>query len=131
MRVGELAKTAGVSVRVIRHYEAKGLIQSVRAHNGYREYRPGAVETVGHIRLMLDCGFSTRQIYGFLPCFGDGKKFDSANCAAGLQQYLAKRDELDRTIVLLQQRRNHLSDQIAHFGDTPSKTLSRNEKENK
>jgi MerR family copper efflux transcriptional regulator len=52
--------------------------QSSRGANGYREYPKGVIETVRQIRLLLDCGFSTRQIYGFLPRFGEGENFDSA-----------------------------------------------------
>ena len=94
MRIGELAAAAGVSVRVLRHYETQGLIQSRRSANGYREYPKGAIETVRQVRLLLDCGFSTRQIYGFLPCFGEWENFDSVTCAGGLEQFLAKRNEL-------------------------------------
>jgi DNA-binding transcriptional MerR regulator len=115
MRIGELSSAVGVSVRVLRHYESRGLIQSSRNANGYREYPESTVEVVRQIRLLLDCGFSTRQIYGFLPCFGEGKSFDSANCAAGLEQYIAKRNELDQLIEVLKQRRNRLSERIVSF----------------
>jgi DNA-binding transcriptional MerR regulator len=120
MRIGELASAAGVSVRVLRHYEAQGLIQSSRGVNGYREYPKDVIETVRQIRLLLDCGFSTRQIYGFLPCFGEGDSFDAATCAGGLAQFLAKRNELDQLIEVLKQRRNRLSERIDRFKVSPS-----------
>ena len=41
MRIGELSAAAGVSIRVLRHYEAQGLIQSRRSANNYREYPKG------------------------------------------------------------------------------------------
>ncbi|HEY4045823.1 MAG TPA: MerR family transcriptional regulator [Acidobacteriaceae bacterium] len=120
MRIGQLATTAGVSVRALRHYEAKGLIGSVRRVNGYRDYGQSAVKAVKQIRLLISCGFSTRQIYGLLPCFQeDGKTYNAQNCAAGMEQYLAKRDELDQLIDVLKQRRKHLSDQIALFATPP------------
>jgi MerR family transcriptional regulator, copper efflux regulator len=120
MRIGELASVTGVSVRVLRHYEAQGLIQSSRSANGYREYPKVAMETVRQIRLLLDCGFGTRQIYGFLPCFSEGENFDAVTCAAGLEQFLAKRDELDQLIKVLKQRRDRLSDRIERFSVPPS-----------
>jgi DNA-binding transcriptional MerR regulator len=49
MCIGELASAAGVSVRVLRHYEAQGLIQSSRRANGYREYPKGVIETVRQV----------------------------------------------------------------------------------
>lgn len=124
MRIGELASAAGVSVRVLRHYEAKGLIQSSRSDNGYREYPAATLEVVRQIRLLIDCGFSTRQIYGFLPCFGEGENVDYANCTAGLTQFIAKRDELDHLIGSLQQRRNRLVARIEKFGNEPLETLT-------
>jgi hypothetical protein len=36
-----------------------------------------------------------------------------------MEQYLAKRDELDRLIDVLKQRRKLLSDQIALYGTPP------------
>src|SRR5882757_7470451 len=119
MRIGELASAAGVSVRVLRHYEAQGLIQSSRGANGYREYQKGVIETVRQVRLLLDCGFSTRQIYGFLPCFGEGENFEFSICPAGLEQFVAKRNELDHLIEVLQQRRDRLSERIDRFSVAP------------
>jgi MerR family copper efflux transcriptional regulator len=120
MRISELSAAAGVSIRVLRHYEAQGLIQSRRSANNYREYPKGAIETVRQVRLLLDCGFSTRQIYGFLPCFGEGENFDSVTCAGGLEQFLAKRNELDHLIEVLKQRRDRLSERIDRSSIPPS-----------
>jgi MerR family copper efflux transcriptional regulator len=120
MRIGELSAAAGVSIRVLRHYEAQGLIQSRRSANNYREYPKGAIETVRQVRLLLDCGFSTRQIYGFLPCFGEGENLDSVTCAGGLEQFLAKRNELDHLIEVLKQRRDRLSERIDCSSIPPS-----------
>jgi hypothetical protein len=44
MRIGELSAAAAGSIRVLRHYEAQGLIQSRRSANNYREYPKGTVE---------------------------------------------------------------------------------------
>lgn len=38
MRIGELARRTGVSVRALRYYEEQGLLVPARAANGYREY---------------------------------------------------------------------------------------------
>ena len=119
MRIGELASQAGVSVRVLRHYETQGLIQSRRLANGYRDYPLVAVAMVRWIRDLLDCGFATRQIQGFLHCFGN-ENFDAEQCAAGLAQHVEKLRELDELIDVLSERRRRLSERIALFGDAPS-----------
>jgi DNA-binding transcriptional MerR regulator len=38
MRIGELARQAGVSTRTLRHYEGLGLLTPRRTANGYRDY---------------------------------------------------------------------------------------------
>ena len=47
MRVSELADRAGVTVRMIRHYENAGLLHAVRLPNGYRDFAPAAVDRTG------------------------------------------------------------------------------------
>ena len=117
MRIGELAREADVSVRVLRHYESQGLIESQRMANGYRDYAPGSVEMVRWTRDLIECGFSTRQIHGFLHCFGS-ENFDPTECAAGLAQHQEKLRELDELIDVLSQRRRRLSERMtAMFGD--------------
>jgi len=62
MKIGQLAALTGVSVRVLRHYEAQSLIRSERDANGYREYPSEVIEIVKVIRTLLHCGFSTRHL---------------------------------------------------------------------
>jgi len=50
MRVGELARRTGTTVRALRYYEAAGLVVPRRLGNGYREYAPIAVRLVQQIR---------------------------------------------------------------------------------
>jgi DNA-binding transcriptional MerR regulator len=52
MRIGELAKTVGVSTDTIRFYERSGwLPRPERRDNNYREYDEAEVE---HLRLLID-----------------------------------------------------------------------------
>lgn len=119
MRIGELAAASGVSTRVLRHYEAQGLIVSRRAGNGYRDYERSALEQVGWIRDLLDCGFGTRQIAGMMRCLHGGG-WDPGNCAAGYALHLRKLNELDATIRLLQERRERLARRLRHFESAPA-----------
>jgi len=54
VRIGELSRRTGVSVRLLRYYEEQGLLSPGRAGNGYREYRDGDVDVVRQIRTLLD-----------------------------------------------------------------------------
>ena len=67
MRIGELSRLTGVSVRALRYYEEEGLIRSVRSANGYRDFPDSAVEAVQRIRDLIECGLPTRIIRDILP----------------------------------------------------------------
>ncbi len=66
MRIGEAARTAGVSPDTLRYYERLGLLPPpVRTGNGYRVYSEAAVRRVRVIRNGLAFGFSLRELRSF------------------------------------------------------------------
>jgi len=63
MRIGELASTAGVSVRTVRHYHRRGLLpEPARRANGYREYGLRDVITLARIRRLAELGLSLDEV---------------------------------------------------------------------
>ena len=63
MRIGQLARTSGVSPDTIRYYEKIGLLPvTARTSGGYREYPPGAVNRIRVIRNAVQLGFPLREI---------------------------------------------------------------------
>ena len=67
MRIGQLAKSAGVSPDTIRYYERIGLMpKPARGANGYRQYRQHAIGRVRLIQNALWFGFSLKQVQEFL-----------------------------------------------------------------
>ncbi len=67
MRVGELAKRAGVSVRTLHHYDAIGLLMpSAHSETGYRLYSGDDVGRLQQIRSLRQLGFSLPHIREFL-----------------------------------------------------------------
>ncbi|WP_168123688.1 MerR family transcriptional regulator [Paenibacillus sp. HB172176] len=109
MKIGELSRRTGVSIRSIRYYEQQGLLQSVRLENGYRDYYPYAVEQVRSIQLYLNLGLTTEQIAGFLHCVMTSKEAFCENVLPVFQQKLA---ELDDQIQLLSAIRANLVDRV-------------------
>ncbi|WLR42985.1 MerR family transcriptional regulator [Bacillus carboniphilus] len=71
MRIGELSKETGASIRSLRYYEQKQLIQAQRSPNGYRIFDVDTVQRVKLIQLYLGLGLNTDQIIQLLSCKDD------------------------------------------------------------
>lgn len=68
MKIGELAKRAGMAASAIRFYESKGLLKIVsRQANGYRDYPPEALAVLSIIHDAQQAGFSLNEIRQLLP----------------------------------------------------------------
>jgi MerR family copper efflux transcriptional regulator len=67
LRVGELGRRTGKTVRALHLYEELGLLRPVhRSQGGYRLYHPAAVARVEWIGKLQDAGFSLTAIRDFL-----------------------------------------------------------------
>ncbi len=104
MRIGELARRAGVSPSKIRFYEAYGLLSpAARLGNGYRDYADQALQVVSFIGRAQSLGFTLRDIATHLRSpRGDGRKVElQARLEAKLADLDAHMDEVRarRTMV--------------------------------
>jgi DNA-binding transcriptional MerR regulator len=67
LRVGELAKQTGKTVRALHLYEEMGLLRPVhRSKGGFRLFAPSAVKRVEWISKLQDAGFSLHQLQELL-----------------------------------------------------------------
>jgi len=67
LRVGDLARQTGKTVRAIHLYEELGLLQpATRSSGGFRLYEPVAVERVRWIELLNGLGFSLQEMRSLL-----------------------------------------------------------------
>ena len=67
MKIGELAKSTGLSTKTIRFYEAEGLIPDPpRTHSGYRAYADSDVARLEFILKAKRLGLSLDEIKGIL-----------------------------------------------------------------
>jgi DNA-binding transcriptional MerR regulator len=72
IRIGEVARGAGVSVRAVRYYEQQGLLTALRSPSGQRLYPRGTVDRVRFFQQMYAAGLSSRNIAELLPCVESG-----------------------------------------------------------
>ncbi|MFD8518947.1 MerR family transcriptional regulator [Streptomyces capillispiralis] len=63
MLIGEVARRSGVSTRMLRHYDALGLVRPTgRTTGGYREYSAEDVRRIFHVESLRSLGLSLQQI---------------------------------------------------------------------
>ncbi|WP_434811087.1 MerR family transcriptional regulator [Microbacterium sp. bgisy189] len=64
LNIGEFARLAGVSVRMLRHYDQLGLLrpQQVDPHSGYRSYSTAQLERANQLIALKDLGFTLEQV---------------------------------------------------------------------
>lgn len=68
MKIGDLARETGVSVRMLRYYEAEGLLSPARRDSGYRDYGSPDVDIVERIKLLNAAGLTLPIIRNLMPC---------------------------------------------------------------
>jgi DNA-binding transcriptional MerR regulator len=105
MRIGDLSRRTGVSVRLLRYYEEQGLLRPLRRPSGYREYLEDDVRTVQNIRTLLGAGLSTRTIAALLPCMVDDGQLLAPACSGMLSDLQRERERIDRAVADLQSAR--------------------------
>ena len=112
MRIGEVARGAGVSTKTVRYYESLGLFSVGRLANGYRDYDESHVELVREIQSLRTLGIGAEQTRPFLDCLVAGNE-RADDCAESVAAYRATIAALDSRIAELQSRRAALAVLIA------------------
>lgn len=113
MKISELSKKTGASIRSIRHYEKKNLITASRLDNGYREFDESSIERIKSIQIYLGLGLTTDQIEEFLNCMDIHPPYDIDElCEEVFDVYEEKLAEINRKINALSVVKERLEKQI-------------------
>ncbi|MEU7875602.1 MerR family DNA-binding transcriptional regulator [Dactylosporangium sp. NPDC049140] len=112
MRVGELARRSGTTIRALRYYESLGLVVPRRTANGYREYDSVAERLVVQIRELTALGLSVEETRPFVESLAAGAD-ESDVCAAALATYRGAISGLQSRIGQLTAQREALEERLA------------------
>jgi MerR family transcriptional regulator, copper efflux regulator len=129
LKIGELAKKTGKTVRAIHLYEELGLLSpAVRSKGGFRLYPERASKRVEWIQKLQDMGFSLTEIKAFLR---DWEDCDAAPKAmARVREIFAdKLRETEETISRLSHLVVELNDTLAYMDSCRSCEPTHNQAE--
>ncbi|MFD0692028.1 MerR family transcriptional regulator [Actinomadura fibrosa] len=109
IRIGEVARGAGVSVRAVRYYEQQGLLVAERSPSGQRLYRQDAIPMVRFFQQMFAAGLTSRRIAELMPCWDSGHtdadqramlRAERERIQAKIDDLKAALDRLDEVIAI-------------------------------
>ena len=108
MKIGQVARRTGVSVRMLRYYESESLLSPARTTSGYRVFHEADVETVERIKLLSSAGMTLPAIREFLPC-SLGRRGEFESCEELKSMLRDRIDEVDTKIATLSEGRRLLT----------------------
>ncbi len=100
--IGDFSRFAMLSVRMLRHYDERGLLvpSYVDPGNGYRFYAPAQLKTAARIRALRDSGCGIAQIAQMLPLFDDADALRQALADHARSLDVAARQIADQQALL-------------------------------
>jgi MerR family transcriptional regulator, copper efflux regulator len=115
LRVGELAKAVGKTVRAIHLYEELGLVRpATRTDGGFRLYDPEAKKRIAWIIKLQAIGFKLSEIQEFVKAFEHAPSGREATTRAR-EVFARKQREIRQQITQLQVIENDLNEALAYL----------------
>ena len=106
--IGQAARQAQVSAKMVRHYESLGLLPAIaRTEAGYRQYTPKDVHTLRFIKRARSLGFSMPEISELLALWHNKRRSSesvkriAAAHVADLAQRIEELAAMQRTLQKL------------------------------
>ena len=107
MKIGEIARQAGVTVDTVRFYERVGVLaEPARTESGYRDYEPGTIERIRLTRELQAIGFTLNDAVDALAAHDAG----GATCESERWRLDAVLARVDRRLAELGDLRERIVD---------------------
>src|SRR4051794_25106319 len=115
LKVGELARRTGKTVRAIHLYEELGLLTpSIRSKGGFRLYPQHAAKRIDWIQKLQDMGFSLTEIKAFLRVWEESGTAPKA-METVREIFTDKLRETKETITRLSRLADELTDSLRYL----------------
>lgn len=106
LRIGEVAKQAGVNIQTLRYYERRGILpEPARSESGYRAYDHQAVQVVRFIKRAQDLGFTLHEIEDLLTL----RQNERSSCGRVKTLASAKVDQIEEKLRALRKLKRALA----------------------
>lgn len=121
MKIGEVARQAGIPIDTVRYYERNGLLLPARQASGYRDYRDCDIARLNFVLSAKALGFSLVEI-GELLRLSDVAEGDMANIKS---LAASKLSDIEKRIAQLYRVRDALKGLVdtcpgeGHVSDCP------------
>lgn len=121
IHISELSLRTGVSLRSLRYYEERKLLNPTRLENGYRDYAESDIEKVEFIQLYFSLGLTTKEIIDFFDClFQNGGKRQCLPNAIEVGE--RKLGEIKKQLEILRKAESQLEERILRWRDLISQS---------
>jgi DNA-binding transcriptional MerR regulator len=112
LKIGEVARRSGLTVRTLRHYEAMGLLKpSARSEGGQRLYGTAELERLQQIVSLRQLGFGLEEIRALLHR-------PEMSALEVVELHLSRIDERIADLARLQHRLRLVANQLRSGGDS-------------
>ncbi|MBB6672123.1 MerR family transcriptional regulator [Cohnella nanjingensis] len=126
IHISELSHKTGVSLRSLRYYEEKELLNPARLENGYREYGESDIEKVRIIQLYFSLGLTVNEINDFFHCTFS-QKIQRQCLPMAIDVGERKLDEIKKQIESLRKAESLLEDNLSSWREILRKGDGQNE----
>ena len=108
LNISQAASASGVSAKMIRHYEAVGLLAAAqRSESGYRQYGEPDVQMLRFIRHSRDLGFSVAEIAQLVLLWRDRSR-SSREVKALAKKHIHELEEKAQELLAMKSALEHL-----------------------